>query len=101
MDKGKERMIQHTNRTTVFSATCQRIMDLFLSNPSIYFTPKTASMTTGLPYHTTKTCMGLLWRNELLTKEGGKGTNYYNITSDNMKFWAKVFRRYVYETVRK
>ena len=82
-------------RTTIFSPTCQRVMDLFLSNPLIYFTPKTASLTINLPYDTVKNCMGLLLENNLLTKEGGNNTNYYSITKNNMILWRDKFKEYV------
>ena len=88
--------IIYKDRTTIFSPTCMRIMDLFLANPLIYFTPKTACLTLNDgSYHNVKKCMNILYCNNLLTKEGGNGTNYYSLTKENMDLWVYRFRNYV------
>jgi len=63
-------------------------MDFFLSHADCYFTPRTAAKTLELSYDSVKNCMSLLLKNSYLTKEDGPGTNHYNITKENMQFWA-------------
>lgn len=73
------------------------IMDLFLENPTIYFTPMTTHLSLNLDISpdTVKNMMSLLLKNSYLTKEGGPRTNHYRITKENMEFWVTDFRNHV------
>lgn len=77
---------------TPYSPTCMKIEDLFLDNPSIYFTPMTVSKTLKISPNTTKANMRLLLSNSYLTKDDG---NNYSITKENMEFWVTDFRNHV------
>ena len=88
-------VIFYQNRTSPFSPTCTKIMDLFLSYPTIYFTPKTASMSLDdARYHTVKTCMSLLLSNSYLSKNSMNENTYY-ITKENMEFWVTDFKNHI------
>jgi len=91
--------IMYRTSQTAFSPTSNNIMDQFLKDPTIYYTPMTMYLTLDLDIssHTVKTCMSLLLKNSYLTKEGGMGTNHYSITKENMEFWVTDFRSHVLE----
>ena len=80
------------NRTTSFSPKCVDVMDLFIKNPTIFFTPKTAALTLESSYHHVKTCMNILFHGNYLSKDNG---NTYSITLANMRLWAIRFKIHV------
>jgi len=94
-----KKIITHQSGTTPYSPTGMSLMDFFLTNPTLYFTPMTVykSIGLGVSPDTIKNCMNLLLKNSYLTKENGKGTNHYCITKENMEFWITDFRRYILE----
>ncbi|MCJ8306738.1 MAG: hypothetical protein HRU07_06790 [Nitrosopumilus sp.] len=94
-----EQRIIYRNTSTPYTPTCIKIMDFFIDNVTLYFTPMTAykSLDVDVTPDTVKSCMNLLLKNSYLTKEGGKRTNYYSITKENMEFWVTDFRKYVLE----
>lgn len=98
MSLNMNRILYRTTQTA-FSPTGQNIMEQFLHDPTIYYTPMTMHLTLGLNIssHTVKACMSLLLKNSYLTKEGGNGTNHYCITKENMEFWITDFRNHVLE----
>ena len=69
-------------------------MDFFLSNVTLYFTPRTAALCMERPLPTIKDCMNLLRRNSYLSKVTDDGT-VYHITRENMEFWRVDFRNHV------
>jgi len=69
-------------------------MDFFLSNPRIFFTPKTMALSMGKPHPTVKDCMNLLKRNSYLTKDK-ETESVYHITKENMEFWRTDFKNHV------
>ena len=84
---------QGTKRT-VFSETCVSIMDFFLQNVTLYFTPKTVSLSMSVSHSTIKDCMQLLKKNQYLSKESDGGS-VYHITKENMEFWHTDFKNHV------
>lgn len=80
--------------TTCFSKTCMDVMDFFLRNVTLYFTPKTAALSMERPLPTIKDCMNLLRRNLYLSKISDEGT-VYHVTRENMEFWVTDFRKHV------
>ncbi len=84
------------NRTTPYSPTCMKIMDFFIQNPTLYFTPITVfkSSDFDVSTFTVKHCMSLLHKNSYLTKDSLQGTAYH-ITKENMEFWVTDFRNYI------
>ena len=79
---------------TVFSPTCCDVMDLFLNDPTIYYTPTTAALSLDKPLSTIKSCMNLLKSNSYLTKVTETGSTYH-ITKENMEFWVTDFRNHI------
>jgi len=98
MSETTNRIIYRTS-VTPYSPTHQDVINKFLQDPTIYYTPMTMylSMNTKCACDTIKNCMQLLLKNSYLTKEGGSGTNYYCITKENIEFWVTDFRRHVLE----
>lgn len=84
------------HRTTPYSPTCMSVMDFFIQNPTICFTPITVykSLDFDVTPDTVKNCMGLLYKNSYLTKDSLQGTTYH-ITKENMEFWVTDFRNYI------
>lgn len=93
------RTVIFLSRMGPFSPTCMKIMDFFFENFTLYFTPMTVykSMKIDVNPNTIKSCMSLLLKNSYLTKEGGNGTNHYNITKENQEFFVTDFRNHVEE----
>lgn len=89
-------LVSTQNRTTPYSPTCMNIMDFFIGNPTLYFTPITAykSLDIDVSPDTVKNCMSLLSKNNYLTKDSLQGTAYH-ITKENMEFWITDFRNYI------
>lgn len=69
-------------------------MDFFLSNVTLYFTPKTAGLSMGRPLPTIKDCMRLLWSNSYLSKFSHDGTVYF-MNRENIQFWSTDYRNYL------
>ena len=80
--------------TTCFSPTCIDVMDFFLHNDEMYFTPTTVALSMKRPLSTIKDCMNLLKRNSYLSKISDEQT-VYHITEENMEFWVMDFRNHV------
>lgn len=99
MSNNEERIIVTLSRMSPYSPTCMMIMDFFLENVTLYFTPMTVykSLENNVTSDTIKSCMSLLLKNSYLTKEDGIGTNHYNITKENMEFWVTDFKSHVLE----
>lgn len=70
------------------------VMDFFLSNPSSFYTPLTASLSMKKSHPTVKDHMRLLKQNFYLSKLSEAGTVYY-ITKENMEFWRTDFKNHV------
>jgi len=89
--------IMYRTTQTPFSPTSENIMDQFLKDPTIYYTPMTMYLSLDLDIspHTVKSCMSLLLKNSYLTKEGGMDTNYYSITKENREFWDIDFKNHI------
>ncbi len=84
--------------TTCYSPTCIDVIDFFLQNVTLYFTPTTAALSLEKPLSTIKDCMNLLKRNSYLSKITDSGT-VYHITKENMEFWVTDFRKNVLESI--
>lgn len=93
-DPLQSRPIIYLGRTSPFSPTCMEIMDFFLENPTLYFTPMTTALSMELSPDTVKNCMSLLFKNSYLTKTGVNSTHYH-ITKENMEFWRTDFKNHV------
>lgn len=94
-------MIQQSHQGTkrsVFSNTCSEIMDFFLQNPTLYFTPLTVSLSMEKSQATIKDCMNLLKSNSYLSKVSDSGS-VYHITKENMEFWVTDFKNHVLSEV--
>lgn len=81
-------------RKSCFTDSCYDIMDFFLQNPRLYFTPYTASLSMNRSHPTIKDCMRLLHRNSYLSKLSHDGS-VYHMTLENMKFWRVGFKNYM------
>lgn len=79
---------------TVFSQTCIDVMDFFLQNPTLYFTPTTTALSMEKPLATIKGCMNLLKSNSYLSKISDSQSTYH-ITKENMEFWVTDFKTHV------
>lgn len=84
---------QGTKRT-VFSPTCVEIMDFFLNNVNLYFTPLTTALSINKSQSTIKDCMNLLKTNSYITKINNSGS-VYHLTKENMEFWRTDFKTHV------
>jgi len=82
------------SQTTCFSKTCTAVMDFFLQNVTLYFTPTTTALCMERPLPTIKDCMNLLRRNSYLSKISDDGT-VYHVTKENMQFWHTDFKKHV------
>jgi len=89
-------MHQHigTIRKTCFTQSAIDVMDFFLQNVTLYFTPYTAALSMKKSPATIKDCMRLLKQNSYLSKLSDDGTVYY-ITLENMEFWSTDFKTHV------
>ena len=83
---------------TVFSDTCIDIMDFYLQNSTLYFTPTTTALSMEKSIPTIKSCMNLLKSNSYLSKVSDSGT-VYHITKENMEFWITDFRNNVMNSI--
>lgn len=86
-----------TIRKSCFSDSCCEVMDFFLSNAGLYFTPRTAALSMEKPAATIKDCMRLLKQNQYLSKLSDDGT-VHHITKENMEFWHTDFKRHILES---
>ena len=89
-------MRQHlgTIRKSCFGDNPIRVMDFFLDNVGLYFTPKTAALSMEMAAPTAKDIMRLLKQNSYLSKLSDMGTVYF-ITKENMEFWRTDFKNHV------
>lgn len=87
-------MVNTVIRKSCFTDTCCSVMEFFLSNAGLYFTPTAAALSMGKPLPTVKDCMRLLRQNNYLSKLSDNGTVYY-ITEENMEFWHTDFKAYI------
>jgi len=79
---------------TCFSPMCINVMDFFLQNVNLYFTPLTVSLSMEKQQHSVKACMNLLKRASYLSKISDNGT-VYHITKENMGFYHADFKNHV------
>ena len=80
--------------TTCFSKTCVAVMDFFLQNVTLYFTPTTVALCMERSLATIKDCMNILRKNSYLSKISDDGTVYY-VTKENMILWHTDFKKHV------
>ena len=91
-----QKTIQHkgTIRKTCFTDNTIDVMDFFLQNITLYFTPYTTSLSMKKSHYTIKDCMRLLHQNSYLSKLSADGT-VYHITKENMEFWHTDFKNHI------
>ena len=83
----------HKTKRTTFSQTCCDIMDFYLTNPILFFTPLTTSLSMERSAPTIKDCMNLLRQNNYLSKL--PHSTVYFITRENMEFWRTDFKNHI------
>lgn len=89
---------QGTKRT-IFSEQCIRVMDFFLKNNGLYFTPLTASLSLKESHVSIKDCMNLLKANSYLSKLSDGGSVYF-VSDSNMEFWHTDFKNHILRTAK-
>jgi len=85
---------KNKRQRTCFSPQCIKLMDFFLQNVTLYFTPLTTALSLEKPVSIISDCINLLRKNSYLSKVADDGT-VYHVTKENMQFWHTDFKEHV------